>query len=410
MSSFVNGQSSVFSDIQEAPPNPVLGLAQECNKDTFPQKINLTIGAYRDDSGRPYVLPSVKEAESILIGQSLDHEYLPQDGLADFNKAAQILLFGENSQLISSKCVHTIQGISGTGSLRLAMDFISKFMSDRICYIPHVSWENHKTMMLAANLKIAEYRYLDATGCSLDFNSFITDLSDCPRGSIILLHMCAHNPSGVDPSEDQWRKILEVVQTNDLFPFFDNAYQGFVTGCPDTDAFPVRLFAAAGREMFVACSFAKNFGLYGERAGALHVVTSSAPTVAAIASQLRVISRAIYSTCPVYGARIVSLILNTPQLHMKWRQDCMMMATRLSSVRSQLYDAIVAQGTPGDWFHLKGQRGMFSYTGIPAHIVRRLKEKHHIYMLENGRISLAGLNTSNITRFATCLLAAMSDE
>mmetsp|Transcript_20179 Transcript_20179/g.20281 ORF Transcript_20179/g.20281 Transcript_20179/m.20281 type:complete len:416 (+) Transcript_20179:80-1327(+) len=402
-------QESIFTNIPTAPANVVLGLAQECNEDTFKDKINLTIGAYRDEMGKPYVLPSVVEAEKILSEQNLGHEYLPQDGLKDFTSAAQVLLFGLDSRVLNNKSVYTIQGISGTGSLRLAGDFISKFFSDRTCYIPAVTWENHQTIFTACGVKIAQYRYLDATGCLLDFEVVLEDLKLCPVGSVILLHMCAHNPTGVDPSPEQWRLLLQVVRDRQLFPLFDNAYQGFVTGSPDEDAYPVRLFAEAGVEMFVACSFAKNFGLYGERVGALHVVSSSSSSLLSIASQLRLISRSLYSTCPLYGARIVSLILNTPSLYLQWRSDCEMMANRLSLVRKHLYESLIAHNTPGTWTHVIQQRGMFSFTGLSPEVVRVLKTEYHIYLLETGRISLAGLNPSNIERFASCVCDAINN-
>jgi len=338
---------------------------------------------------------------------SLDHEYLPQDGLNDFTRAAQVLLFGESSNVITSGCIHTIQGISGTGSLRLAGEFLAKFMKNRRVFIPSVSWENHFALLTSCGLDLGEYRYLDASGCLLDFEVMLQDISSAPEGSVVLFHMCAHNPTGVDPTEDQWREILKAVQDRKLLPFFDNAYQGFVTGCPDTDAFPVRLFAAAGLEMLVACSFAKNFGLYGERVGALHVVVSDPVTVPAITSQLRLISRTLYSTCPLYGARIVATIMNTPHLKAQWLEDCKAMADRLNSVRVKLHAALLERGVPGSWSHVIIQRGMFSFTGISAEVVRILKRDHHVYMLENGRISLAGLNSSNIERFVICVLQSM---
>jgi aspartate/tyrosine/aromatic aminotransferase len=218
-----------------------------------------------------------------------------------------------------------------------------------------------------------------------------------------VFHNCAHNPSGIDPSEDQWRQILDVSLRRRFLPFFDNAYQGFVSGDPNKDAFAVRTFAEAGMEMLVACSFAKNFGLYGERVGALHFVTSNSEHVPRIASQMRVISRSLYSTCPCYGARIVSLILNDKDRKRAWESECAEMANRIYSVRSMLYDALVQYGAKGDWKHVKSQRGMFSYTGISADIVERLKTEYHIYMLSNGRISLAGLNAKNIPRFAAAI-------
>lgn len=397
-------EASAFSQIVLQPPNSILGVALECKKDTYPQKIDLTIGAYRDDNGRPQVLPVVRKAETLLINDpSSNHEYLAQDGLPEFCQAAQVLMFGEESLPISEGRVHTIQGISGTGSIRLAAEFIGSLMTDRICYIPSATWPAHPTILEAARVQQGTYRYLDITGCGLDFDGLVEDLNTFPPNSIVLFHSCAHNPSGVDPTNDQWNVILEVVKARNFLPFFDNAYQGFVSGCPETDAYAVRLFAAAGLEMIVACSFAKNFGLYGERAGCLHFVVADKSTIPAVASQLRVISRSLYSTCPAFGARIVASILNDPQLKEEWKDQCRGMAQRLNGVRNSLFDALVARRVKGTWDHINKQRGMFSYTGIPAWAVQRLRDEYHIYMLSNGRISLAGLNSSNIDRFAEAL-------
>lgn len=251
---------------------------------------------------------------------------------------------------------------------------------------------------------------MDSSGIRLDFTGMMEDLSEIEEGSVVLFHNCAHNPSGIDPTEDQWTQILEVSLCRKFLPFFDNAYQGFVSGNPHKDAFAVRSFASAGMEMLVACSFAKNFGLYGERVGALHFVASSSDEIPRIASQMRVISRSLYSTCPCYGARIVSYILNDKTRKLAWEAECAEMATRIHSVRSQLYDALIQNGAKGDWSHVKSQRGMFSYTGISADIVAKLRSDFHIYMLSNGRISLAGLNTKNIPRFASAIAQCVGTQ
>jgi aspartate/tyrosine/aromatic aminotransferase len=248
---------------------------------------------------------------------------------------------------------------------------------------------------------------LDSSGCALDFAGLIEDLRGFPEGSIVLLHLCAHNPTGVDPTSEQWTQILDVIKERRLLPFFDNAYQGFVSGCPHVDSAPARAFAETGLEMIVACSFAKNFGLYGERIGALHVVTASPADVPKVASQLRVVSRALWSTCPLHGGRIVGRVLSDPALKTLWERECKAMAERLSGVREKLYHALVRLNVKGTWEHVIKQRGMFSYTGISPEVVQRLKEQNHIYMLSNGRISLAGLNDSNIERFADALLQAV---
>lgn len=375
------------------------------------EKIDLTIGAYRDNEGRPKVLDAVREAEKMIFNEALNHEYLPQDGEAKFLDVSQKLFFGEDSNVLHEKRAYSIQGLSGTGSLLLAFTFIKKFFpaSSKI-YIPSTTWGNHPSMCAAAGLDVMRYRYLDSTGCALDFDGLLADISACPEGSVILLHMCAHNPTGVDPSDDQWRQILDVIKSKKLLPFFDNAYQGFVSGDPNKDAMPARLFADTGLEMIAACSFAKNFGLYGERIGVLHMVSSTTENVPKLASQLRAISRSLYSTPPLHGARIVARVLSTPQLKSMWESECKGMADRLSGVRSQLHTKLLGKNVKGTWDHIVAQRGMFSYTGIPADVIKRLKDEYHIYMLSNGRISLAGLNDSNIDRFAEALLETMGSN
>jgi len=332
--------SGFFGNVPLEPPNSILGLALECKRDPFPDKIDLTIGAYRDDSGKPAVLACVRDAEATLFTEKPDHEYLSQDGLPEFNKAAQVLMFGQGSRVISESRVYTIQGISGTGSLRLACDFIAAHLPNRTVYIPEVTWPNHPTMLAAAHVPQATYRYLDAAGTSLNFAAMLADISSASEGSIVLMHNCAHNPTGVDPNENEWRQILAVVQQRNLLPFFDNAYQGFVSGCPTKDAFAVRLFAEAGLEMIVACSFAKNFGLYGERVGALHFVCGSAGEVDKVASQLRALARVLYSTCPAYGARLVAAVLGHDESRAHWEEQCRAMAERLNGVRASLYQGI----------------------------------------------------------------------
>ena len=398
-----NATMSYFGNVPLEPPNSILGVALECKKDTFPQKVDLTIGAYRNEQGLPEVLPCVREAEALLHEQRVDHEYLSQDGLPQFVSVSQALLFGEGARVLSEGRVYSIQGLSGTGSLKLATDFIAMHMPGAMCMIPSVTWQNHVSILQSSRVPQSTYRYLDHTGCALDFEGMLADIKSAPEGSVILLHNCAHNPTGVDPTEDQWKEILQACQKNKLLPFFDNAYQGFVTGSPAVDAFAVRLFADAGMEMFVACSFAKNFGLYGERVGCLHVVTSRPELVTNVGSQLRALARSLYSTCPSYGARLVAIILSTPSLKDAWEAQCRAMAERLSGVRSDLYDELMRCDVRGTWDHLKAQRGMFSYSGISAPVVARLKADYHIYMLSNGRISLAGLNKSNISYFVKAL-------
>lgn len=399
--------SSFFGQVTLAPPNSILGISLECKQDPCPEKIDLTVGAYRDETGEPYVLECVRAAEKFIFESRLDHEYLSQDGDSIFLQSSQRLMFGEEATVLKEGRVYSMQGISGTGSCRLGFDFLAAHLKGRRCYYPEVTWPNHPTMLQSSGVPLGTYRYLDSSGCALDFEGLMEDLRSFAEGSVILLHLCAHNPTGVDPTPVQWTQILAVLKERHLLPFFDNAYQGFVSGCPHEDSAPARAFAETGLEMIVACSFAKNFGLYGERIGALHVVTSTTSDIPKVASQLRVLSRALWSTCPLHGGRIVGRILSSPELKCLWEKECMAMAQRLNDVRVKLHEALVRLNVKGTWDHVIKQRGMFSYTGISADVVRCLKEQDHIYMLSNGRISLAGLNDSNIERFAAAILKAL---
>jgi aspartate/tyrosine/aromatic aminotransferase len=400
--------SSFFQNIVPEPPNPILSLNQECNADSDPNKINLTLGVYRSEEGEPYVLPSVREAEDILNEMSLNHEYLVQDGLLEFDAATQRFLFGADSPLIASQQIYTIQAVAGTGAVRLGMEFLKKANPSLTFAVPVITWGNHNMILQTLEIKTTTYRYLKEDGCTFDFEGMIEDLSKLSEGTVVLMHACAHNPSGCDPSDEQWIEILNVIKRNNLFPFFDNAYQGFVSGDPEIDAFSIRTFAKEqGMTMIVACSFSKNFGLYGERVGALHVVTSSKEEVTKAASVIRAIARCLWSTCPSYGARIVAYILSDEERTKQWKTDCARMAHRISEIRQLLFEKMVEKNVKGTWKHVIIQRGMFSFTGIAKQHVIELKEKYHVYMLMDGRISLAALNHNNIDRFVDALVAVL---
>lgn len=399
--------SSFFENIVPEPPNPILGLSQECSADPFPDKINLTIGVYRTEEGQPYVLPCVREAEDILSEMNLNHEYLVQDGLTDFNKATQKLLFGDDSPLIANEQIYTIQAVAGTGAVRLGIDFVKRVFPGATFSIPDITWQNHPTILDSVGIPFTTYRYLKDDGCTFNYEGVIEDLKKLAPKTFVLFHSCAHNPSGCDPTDEEWKGILQVMQEKQLFPFFDNAYQGFVSGNPDIDAYSIRLFASAGLELIAACSFSKNFGLYGERVGALHVVTSSKASAQKAASVIRAAARCLYSTCPSFGARIVSYILSDPERTAVWKAECAGMANRLNEIRRLLYEKLKEKNVKGTWEHVIIQRGMFSFTGISKPNVVKLKEEHHVYMLNDGRISLAGLNHGNIDRFVDSLVSVL---
>lgn len=395
--------SHFFENVPEEPPNSILGVNQACKVDPFPEKINLTIGAYRSEDGKAYVLPSVRAAEDHILNAHVDHEYLVQDGLAEFNKVAQIFLFGANSSPFVENRIYTIQTVAGTGAVRVGVDLIHRLYPGRPLLIPDVTWPNHNTIAQAVGVAIQTYRYLDDAGVGFNFQGMLDDLEAAEENSILLLHACAHNPTGVDPSIEEWKKIVEVVKRRHLLPFFDSAYQGFVSGDPTLDAFAVRLFVESGLELLVAASFSKNFGLYGERLGALHVVVPRAEEVPRVASICRALARPLYSTCPTHGARIVAHILSDPKLSQEWLNECNGMAQRLLSVRSLLYEKLKEKNVRGNWEHIVKQKGMFSFSGIRGENVERLKKDHHIYFLSDGRISLSGLNQHNIDRFVDAL-------
>lgn len=398
--------AAFFKDVREEPPNTILGVNLECRLDPYPEKINLTIGAYRTDCGDSHVLPCVREAERFIFESQMDHEYLVQDGLPEFNRAAALLMFGAEGPVGDGR-VYTIQAVAGTAAVRLGVDVCAKLVPGAKVLMPDVTWPNHPCICDAVGVAHSKYRYLDSKGVGFDFDGMLEDLTAAPEGSVALFHSCAHNPTGVDPTEEQWGAILGVVQARRLLPFFDNAYQGFVSGDPIIDAYAVRLFAAAGLEMLVACSFSKNFGLYGERIGALHVVVSSAVEVPRIATVVRALARPMYSTCPSQGARIVAHVLSDPQRTAEWHKQCADMAHRLTTIRHVLHDKLLQRNVKGTWEHILAQRGMFSFSGIPVDAIGKLKKEHHIYFLNDGRISLAGLNMHNVDRFVDAVAVVL---
>lgn len=410
--------TSVFASVPEAPADPILGLNAAFLADEAPEKISLGVGAFRTNEGKPYVLPVVKRVEQRLAADpATNHEYLPIDGLPAFQKLSAELILGKDSTAMKEGRVVTIQALSGTGALRVGITFLGRFLrtsgSPPAVYIPTPTWSNHRNIVPDAGLGSARtYRYLDAVSGGVDLPSMLADLSDAPAGSVIILHGCAHNPTGADPSPAQWGEILAVVQSRRLIPFFDNAYQGFASGDLDADAASVRLFADAGIDMVLSQSFAKNMGLYGQRIGALSVVLAAGtPDVAAAAvavrSQLKAVVRPMYSSPPAHGARIAVGVLGDEANYAEWKKELAGMAGRIGDMRTALKAALDANGTPGDWARIVNQIGMFSYTGLSAQQVAHLRNKHHIYMTSNGRISMAGLTTSTVQRVADAMKDAV---
>mmetsp|Transcript_81090 Transcript_81090/g.262088 ORF Transcript_81090/g.262088 Transcript_81090/m.262088 type:complete len:410 (+) Transcript_81090:73-1302(+) len=399
----------LFSGLTMAPTDPILGTSLAFQADTDPRKVNLGVGAYRTEDGKPYVLNVVLETEAEILketGTTINKEYSTIDGPADLKTLTQKLAFGDDSEAVASGRIASVQGLSGTGSLRVCAEFTKTFLSpeaDEI-WISKPTWGNHIAIFQVAGLIVKEYPYYAAETRGFDFEGMLKALKeDAKPGSMVLLHACAHNPTGVDPTEEQWKAIAAVMQEKKLIPLIDSAYQGYASGSLDTDAFATRLFANMGFEMFMCQSFAKNLGLYGERIGMLHVVCNSADEAKVVLSQLKMVVRPMYSSPPIHGALLVKKILGDPAKLAAWKKELSGMADRILEVRSLLRTGLEAKGTPGTWNHITDQIGMFSFTGLTPMQCERLISEHHIYLLKSGRISLAGLNKANIPYMIDCV-------
>jgi len=305
--------------------------------------------------------------------------------------------------------VVSIQSLSGTGALRLGGEFIAKFLPGRTIYISDPTWGNHKAVFSNSGLKHKDYRYFNAKTLGLDFEGFVEDLKKAPEGSVILLHACAHNPTGVDPTQEQWKILADVIKSRNQVPFFDCAYQGFATGSLERDRFAMEYFANQGFEMFIAQSYAKNFGMYGERVGCFHTVCKP-ETSEAVRSQLKLVARPMYSNPPSYGARIVTTVINDPELFNEWKDNLLTMSGRINQVRDLLFKELKALNTPGTWDHILNQIGMFTYTGLSESQCDRLTNEFHVYLLKSGRISMAGINTHNVSYLAKAINAVVTGK
>ncbi|KAK4051899.1 Aspartate aminotransferase, cytoplasmic [Microbotryomycetes sp. JL201] len=420
--------AAAFDHVPLQPEDAIFALTAGYNADKSDKKVNLGVGAYRDNHGKPFVLPVVRKAKKILADDdSLDHEYLPIAGLPAFTSATSKLIFGADSAAIEEGRVCTIQTISGTGANHYAAEFLQRFYGpwqgktkeERKIYISNPTWANHKSIINVAGCTPVDYPYYDPKTIGLNLTAFIDFLRNAPPQSVILLHACAHNPTGVDPTRDQWKEIAEIFLAKGHFAFFDCAYQGFASGDLDNDAWAVRHFVDRSIPLLVCQSYAKNAGLYGERIGALNIVATKSGDVEGgakrITSQLQLMQRSEISNPPTFGARIVALILNDPKLFAEWKRDIETMAQRIIQMRKSLYDLLTnkyktsAPG-PNGWKHITDQIGMFSFTGLNTQQCKDLLEKGHIYLTANGRISMAGLNESNVEYFASCVDKAVRGQ
>ena len=365
---------SHWAKIPLAPPDKILGLTEAFRANTASNKVDLGVGAYRTDDGKPFVLESVREAERRILSRHLDHEYAGIAGVQSFLNLSIEFVYGHNSTAIKDSRIAAIQSISGTGGCRVAAEFFSQnFGRGTKIYIPSPTWPNHINILKQAGLTHEYYPYYDAVNKSLNFNALMDFLHTVPENSVILLHVCAHNPTGCDPSKSQWDAISSIMKQRYLIPFLDCAYQGFASGDPETDAYAVRKFVSDGHQFVLSQSFAKNFGLYGERIGAVSVVTSSSEEKERVLSQLKQIARPMYSNPPVYGARLVAEILGDSKLCQLWAAECGGMATRIQAMRILLRENIEKLNRrPNSWRHITDQIGMFCYTGLDIDQVLQL--------------------------------------
>ncbi|WP_426318739.1 amino acid aminotransferase [Pseudoduganella sp. R-43] len=385
---------SVFSAIEMAPRDPILGITEAFNADTNPAKINLGVGVYYDDNGKVPLLKCVEKAEAILIEQHAPRTYLPIEGLAAYDKAVQELVFGADSAVIQEKRAVTVQALGGTGALKLGADFLKRFSPDSEVYISNPSWENHRALFESAGFKVNNYAYYDETTHGVNFAAMLAALKAMPRGSIVVLHACCHNPTGADLTQSQWDEVIAAVVAGGLVPFLDMAYQGFGAGIAE-DGAVVRRFAATGVALLVSNSFSKSFSLYGERVGALSVVAASAEEASRLLSQLKRVVRTNYSNPPVHGGKVVATALATPELRQMWEDELAGMRVRIKEMREAFVQKLKVKAPGHDFDFVREQVGMFSYSGLTKEQVGKLREQS-IYAVDTGRICVAALNSKNI--------------
>jgi aromatic-amino-acid transaminase len=380
-----------------APADPILGVTEAFVADQSAKKVNLGVGVYTDDNGKIPLLECVRRAEELRLKNSPHRGYLPIDGLPAYDQAVQKLVFGEDS-----KAIVTVQALGGTGGLKIGADFLKQFAPDAQVWISEPSWENHRQLFEAAGFKVNAYRYYEPTTRGLDVVGMLQSLAAIPAGSIVVLHACCHNPTGVDLDQPRWREVLEIVRSHGHIPFLDLAYQGFAEGS-DEDAFAARLFAAATAPVFLSSSFSKSFSIYGERVGALSVVTSSADEAKRVLSNLKRIVRTNYSNPPSHGSQIVATILGSPELKTLWLRELGEMRERIKKMRHALVDGVHKRVPGADWSFILKQRGMFSYSGLTKEQVRRLRGEYSIYTIDTGRICVAALTSKNVDYVADAI-------
>ncbi len=387
--------SSIFDVVKMAPDDPILGLNEAFGHDSRKEKVNLSIGVYCTEEGKVPLLHVVAQTEKKILEEGAPHTYLPMSGIPAFNSGVQTLVFGKGSPIIKEKRAVTVQTLGGTGALRLGAELLSVTLKDPEAVVSDPTWGNHIAIFSKPGIKVGKYPYYDKAKGGINIKAMLDGLSKLKKNTIVILHACCHNPTGFDPTIEQWAKIVDVCKTKGLIPFLDIAYQGFGAGIEE-DAASIRLFAKAGIPFFVASSFSKSFSLYGERIGALTVVCNSQEEATRVLSLVKTLIRANYSNPPIHGGKIVATVLNDPKLLAQWHKDLAEMRVRVKKMRKALVESLKKQGATKDFSFIEAQNGMFSFSGLNPDQVQRLKDEFGVYAVKNGRICVAALTTKNV--------------
>jgi len=386
---------SMFSAVEMAPRDPILGLNEQFAADSNPKKVNLGVGVYYDDNGKLPLLACVQKAEQAMMEKPSARGYLPIDGIAAYDSAVQALVFGANSPSVQAKRVATVQCLGGTGGLKVGADFLKRLSPQAKVLISDPSWENHKALFTQAGFDVEAYPYYDAQALGVDFPKMIAFLASAKPGSIVVLHACCHNPTGYDITPNQWKQVVDTVKNQGLTAFLDMAYQGFGHGIAE-DGAVIDLFVQAGLSFFVATSFSKSFSLYGERVGALSVHCETADEAAKVLSQLKIAIRTNYSNPPIHGGSVVAAVLNNPEWRKLWEGELAEMRVRIKEMRQKLVEGLKAAGVQRDMGFITQQIGMFSYSGLSKDQMIRLRNEFGVYGTDTGRMCVAALNSKNI--------------
>jgi aromatic-amino-acid transaminase len=396
----------MFEHVEAYPGDPILTLVETFHADSRPQKVNLGIGLYYDEAGRIPLLSSVQKAEAARAAAPSPRPYLPMEGAANYRTAVQRLLFGADQEAVTSQRIATIQTIGGSGALKVGADFIKRYFPESQAWISNPSWDNHRAIFEGASIKVHEYPYYDAVSGGLLFDDMLATIKQLPAQSVVLLHPCCHNPTGVDLSQAQWDVLIPVLKAGKLLPFLDIAYQGFGQGLNE-DAYAIRSMADAGISFFVSNSFSKNLSFYGERCGGLSIVCNTAEEASRVLGQMKATVRRNYSSPPTHGGQITAAVMNDPTLFAEWEAEVAEMRVRIKAMRQKLHEVLSTRLPGRDFSYFITQQGMFSYTGLSSEQVDRLREEFAVYLVRSGRMCVAGLNSSNVGYVAEAMASVL---